>query len=109
MVIEDVYLSFNEIIEKALKHNKDKPHVKEEVIELKRRLDLANKGNFEDILNPFSRVDNSLSGGRRNQSSVSQKRRQGCSNESDAETMEVDGMNDDESCDADENAVPISV
>lgn len=55
MVIEDVYLSFNEIIEKALKRNKDKPHVKEEV---------------EDILNLFSRVDNTLAGGRRNQYSV---------------------------------------
>ena len=50
LVLDDVYNSFQEIIEKAFKANKDRAELKEEINEFKRRVDRAHVGKFEDDL-----------------------------------------------------------
>ena len=50
LVLDDVYNSFQEIIEKALKTNKERTELKEEINDFKRRVDRAHVGKFEDDL-----------------------------------------------------------
>ena len=95
MTIDEVYRSFSEIVEKALRRNKDKTQIKEDILDFQRRITQAHHGKFEDDLitdvNTASQVhvSNSL---------CLLEQEEGCgeqySDSSDIGTMDMDELSD---------------
>ena len=93
ITIDQVYRSFSEIVEKALKRNKDKAQIKEDILDFQRRITLAHQGKFEDDLITYVDTPSQVHGSN-SLCLVEQEVEYGeqCSDSSDIGTMELSDL-----------------